>query len=361
MMRLPHFRFHAPRTVSEAAELLASAAAGEAMLIAGGTDLLPNMKRRQQVPATLIGLRRVAEIRAIANAGPSTLRPFDQLRVAPSASRGDGLSIGAGVTLTELVRDARVRSAYGALWQAASQVATPHLRNMGTLGGNLCLDTRCNYYDQSYEWRRAIDFCMKKDGETCWVAPSSPKCLAVSSTDTAPALLALDARVTLVSAQSSRQIAVSDLFQNDGIQYLTRQRTEILTAVHLPRLDGWRSTYWKLRRRGAFDFPVLSVAAAAKFAPDGTVEAARIVLGAVTSRPVHAPAAAAAIVGQPLTDELIAQASAQAAHPARPMDNTDFTLLWRKRVTKDFVTYALRELRGDDVRELRRRVSRMLL
>jgi len=242
MMRLPHFRFHAPRTVSEAAELLASAAPGEAMLVAGGTDLVPNMKRRQQVPATLIGLRRVAELRAIAN--------------------GDGLSIGAGVTLTELVRDARVRSAYGALWQAASQVATPHLRNMGTLGGNLCLDTRCNYYDQSYEWRKAIAFCMKKDGETCWVATSSPKCLAVSSTDTAPALLALGARVTLVSAQSSRQIPVSDLFQNDGIHYLTRQRAEILTAVHVPQLDGWRSTYWKLRRRGAFDFPVLSVAAA---------------------------------------------------------------------------------------------------
>ena len=341
MMRLPHFRFHAPRTVSEAAELLASAAPGEAMLVAGGTDLVPNMKRRQQVPATLIGLRRVAELRAIAN--------------------GDGLWIGAGVTLTELVRDARVRSAYGALWQAASQVATPHLRNMGTLGGNLCLDTRCNYYDQSYEWRKAIDFCMKKDGETCWVATSSPKCLAVSSTDTAPALLALGARVTLVSAQSSRQLPVSDLFQNDGIHYLTRQRAEILTAVHVPQLDGWRSTYWKLRRRGAFDFPVLSVAAAAKFAPDGTVEAARIVLGAVASRPVEAPAAAAALVGHTLTDELIAQAAGQAAHPARPMDNTDFTLVWRKRVTKDFVTYALRELRGDNVGELRRRVSRMLL
>jgi 4-hydroxybenzoyl-CoA reductase subunit beta len=154
---------------------------------------------------------------------------------------------------------------------------------------------------------------------------------------------------------------LADLFQNDGIQYLTRQRTEILTAVHVPELDGWRSTYWKLRRRGAFDFPVLSVAAAVKFAPDGTVEAARIVLGAVASRPVDAPTAAAAIVGHTLTDELIAQAAGQAAHPARPMDNTDFTLLWRKRVTKDFVAYALRELRGDDMREVRRKTARLLL
>src|SRR4051794_21336623 len=232
MMRLPHFAYRSPRTVREAAELLA--ASPDAMLVAGGTDLLPNMKRRQQTPRTLVGLRRIDELRAIAN--------------------GDGLTIGAGVTLTELVRDNRVRHSYGALWQAAAQVATPHLRNMGTLGGNLCLDTRCNYYDQNYEWRKAIDFCMKKDGRTCWVATSSPKCLAVSSTDTAPALLALGARITLVSADSTRQIALSDLYRNDGIHYLTRLPTEILTAVHVPRPDGWRSTYWKLRRRGAFDF-----------------------------------------------------------------------------------------------------------
>jgi 4-hydroxybenzoyl-CoA reductase subunit beta len=347
MMRLPYFRFHAPETVDEAAELLASAPPGEAMVVAGGTDLLPNMKRRQQVPATLVGLRRIAELRQMTN--------------------GVGLTIGAGVTLTELVRDVRLRQGFGGhalgpytgLWQAASQVATPHLRNMGTIGGNLCLDTRCNYYDQNYEWRKAIDFCMKKDGEICWVATSSPKCLAVSSTDTAPALLALDATVTLASASSTREIAVSDLYQNDGIHHLTRGPMEILTAVHLPRLDGWRSTYWKLRRRGSFDFPVLSVAAAAKISADGTVEAARIVLGAVASRPVAAPAAAAALVGHRLTDELIAQVAERAAHPARPMDNTDFSLVWRKRVTRDFVTYALRELRGDDMRELRRKISRL--
>src|SRR5471032_1954710 len=214
MMRLPHFAYHSPRTVREAAELLA--APGGAMLVAGGTDLLPNMKRRQQVPSTLIGLRRVAELRTIAN--------------------GTGLTIGAGVTLTELVRDTRVRDGYGALWQAASQVATPHLRNMATLGGNLCLDTRCNYYDQNYEWRKAIDFYMKKDGKICWVATGSSKCLAVSSTDTAPALLALGASVTLVSANASRQVAAADLYQNDGIHYLTRRPDEILTAVHIPRM-----------------------------------------------------------------------------------------------------------------------------
>jgi 4-hydroxybenzoyl-CoA reductase subunit beta len=356
MMRLPYFTFHAPQTVQEAAELLGSGAPG-AMLVAGGTDLLPNMKRRQQVPSTLIGLRRVAELRQIANGDPST-------PLSPG-----GLTIGAGVTLTDLVRDGRFREGfsghapgpYGALWQAAAQVATPHLRNMGTIGGNLCLDTRCNYYDQNYEWRKAIDFCMKKDGDICWVATSSPKCLAVSSTDTAPALLALAAQVTLVSAGGTRRIAATDLYQNDGIHYLTRQPTEILTAIHVPPLHGWRSTYWKLRRRGAFDFPVLSIAAAAKIAADGTVEAAQVVLGAVASRPITAPAAVAALVGRQLTDEVIAEAAGRAAQPAKPMDNTDFSLLWRKRMTRDFVTYALRELRGDDTRELRRRVARQML
>jgi 4-hydroxybenzoyl-CoA reductase subunit beta len=338
MMRLPYFRYHAPRTIDEAAGLLAN---GDAMIVAGGTDLLPNMKRRQQVPTSLVALRHIAALQSVSN--------------------GDGLTIGAGVTLTALLRDVRVHDRYAGLWQAARQIATPHLRNMGTIGGNLCLDTRCNYYDQNYEWRKAIDFCMKKDGETCWVATASPKCLAVSSTDTAPALLALGAGVTLTSASGTRRIPLAELYQNDGIHYLTRRRDEILTAVHLPRLDGWRSTYWKLRRRGAFDFPVLGVACALKLDRDGVVEAARVVLGAVASRPIEAPQAAAALVGQRLTDEIIANAADLAAQPARPMDNTDYTLHWRKRVTRDFVLYALSELRGDDTRHLRRRVARQEL
>jgi 4-hydroxybenzoyl-CoA reductase subunit beta len=142
---------------------------------------------------------------------------------------------------------------------------------------------------------------------------------------------------------------------------LTRRPNEILTAVHIPPMPGWRSVYWKLRRRGSFDFPVLSVAAAAKISADGTVEAARIVLGAVASQPLVAADAAATLVGQRLTDDVIVHASEAAARPAKPMDNTDFDLTWRKRVTKDVVTYALRELRGDDVREWRRKLSRLML
>ncbi len=228
---------------------------------------------------------------------------------------------------------------------------------MGTIGGNLCLDTRCTYYDQTAEWRKAIGYCLKKDGSTCWVATSSRKCLAVSSTDTAPMLQALGARVTLVSASGSRELAVADLYRNDGLHYLTRRPDEILTAVVVPDQTGWRSTYWKLRRRGSFDFPVAAVAAAARF--DGPrVTEARLVLGAVLSRPASAPKAEALLAGQPLTDEVIAAAAAAAYEVAKPMDNTDFELVWRKKMVRSLVTYALRELRGDDMREMRLKIAK---
>jgi 4-hydroxybenzoyl-CoA reductase subunit beta len=313
----------------------------DAMIVAGGTDVLPNMKRRQQTPSVLIGLRGVAELKRV--------------------TENDGLTIGAGVTLTDVLDIPLVRQRYIGLWQAIAQIATPHLRNMGTVGGNLCLDTRCNYYDQTYEWRKAIDFCMKKDGETCWVAPSSRRCLAVSSTDAAPMLAALGAEASLSSVEGERRIRIAELYRNDGIEYLARQPGELLTAVHLPDATGWRSSYWKLRRRGSFDFPVLSVAVALQFSPDKTVIAARIVLGAVASCPVVAEKAGAALVGAALTDDAIAAAAELAAGPARPMDNTDFSLIWRKRMVRELVSDALREVRGDDVRESRRRVSRAAL
>src|SRR5262249_40046413 len=150
--------------------------------------------------------------------------------------------LGACITLTDISADPRFRNGLSALAQAASQVATPHIRNMATLGGNLCLDTRCNYYDQNYEWRKSINFCLKKDGTTCWVAPGSPRCMAVSSTDTAPALIALGARVLLVSASGERKILLSDLYQADGLHYLTRRPDELLTEILLDDTHAWRST-----------------------------------------------------------------------------------------------------------------------
>ena len=340
MMRLPRFEYLAPQSLAEAAAMLAASPI-DTMLMAGGTDVLPNMKRRQQEPKTLVGLRGVRELRAIEVNG--------------------SVGIGAGVTLTDIVRHEGLRTRVPGLWQAAAQIATPHLRNMGTIGGNLCLDTRCSYYDQGHEWRKAIDFCMKKDGTMCWVATSSPKCLAVSSTDTAPMLQALGARVRLVSAAGERWVTVADLYVNDGMHYIARRADEILASIEVPAEHGWRSTYWKLRRRGSFDFPVLSVAAAAKIAADGTVESARVVLGAVASRPMAAPKAEAAMVGHALTDAAIANAAEGAYEVAKPMDNTDFDLVWRKRMSRALVGYALRELRGDDMREQRVKLARQAL
>ena len=327
MLRLPWFEHRAPRSIAEAAKILAGEGP-RAMLIAGGTDLLPNMKRRHQAPQVLVSLRQIAELRKLNGA------------------------FGSGVTLTQLAENPNTPTA---LRQAAAQVATPHLRNMGTLGGNLCLDTRCTYYNQSYEWRKAIDFCLKKDGDVCWVATASKRCVAVSSTDTAPALIALNAAVTLVSATGERSIQVEQLYKNDGIDYLSRRADEVLTEVRVPA--GWKSAYWKLRRRGSFDFPILGVAVALKL--DGEIiTEGRIALGAVASRPFLVEKAGAFLKGKKLSDEVIAEAAGLVANRAKPMDNTDMDLYWRKEVADDFAGYALRELRGDDMRDTRLRIAR---
>jgi len=215
---------------------------------------------------------------------------------------------------------------------------------MGTLGGNLCLDTRCNYYDQTYEWRKAIDFCMKKDGHICWVAPSSPRCWAVSSSDVAPVAVAIGAEFLLVGPQGERVIPAGRFYHNDGINYLTKQPDEILAEVRLPAPDGWDAVYHKLRRRGSFDFPVLGVAAWVR-REGGRVTDARIVLGGVASWPQEIPEAAAALRDGELGDDAIAAAAAAAYRPAKPLDNTDFDLSWRKQMTRVYVKAALEELR----------------
>ena len=328
MLRLPDFDYYAPTTVDEAVQLKAEHGA-EAAFVAGGTDLYPNMKRRQQTPGVVVGLSRVAALRTI-EGEPST-----------------GLRIGAGVTLTELAEHPVVRAAYPAVAHAAETISTPLLRNMGTIGGNLLLDTRCNYYDQTYEWRRSIDFCMKKDGEICWVAPSSPKCWAVNSSDEAPLMVAMGAKLRFVSAEGERVVEARDLYRNDGIDYLTKRPDELLVDVELPATNGWRATYVKLRRRGSFDFPVLGVAARVKTTEDGTVEEAAVVLGAVSPSPSVIEEAGERLVGRPLTDESIAEAAEIAQHLARPLDNTDFLPHWRKQVVSVYVTRALSQLKGE--------------
>jgi 4-hydroxybenzoyl-CoA reductase subunit beta len=325
MMRLPPFRYLAPSSPEDAARMLAELGP-QAMPVAGGTDLYPNMKRRQFEPKFLVGLSRLDGLRDL---------------------RGDldkGVDMGALLTLTEVAQSDRIRAAYPSLARAAGLVSSPPLRNMGTIGGNLCVDTRCNYYNQNYAWREAIHFCMKKDGDTCWVAPGSKRCWAVSSSDTAPVFIALDADVTLVGPGGERRLPVEDLYRQDGIEFITKRAEEILTRIHLPPPKGVRATYLKLRRRESIDFPILGVAAAVKTAPDGTIERVRIVLTAVESAPVVARDAANLLVGRKLTEEAIREAADLAYRPSKPLDNTDLTHLYRKKMARVYVRRALREL-----------------
>jgi 4-hydroxybenzoyl-CoA reductase subunit beta len=319
MLRLPFFRYLQPRTISEALRMKADAGP-EGMFVAGGTDLYPNMKRRHQEPRTVISLMGIPELRKM--------------------ERGN---VGTCVTLSSLSNFPSFQ--HSALATAASLVSTPLLRNMGTLGGNLCLDTRCNYYNQSYEWRKSIDFCMKKDGAICWVAPSSPRCWAVSSSDVAPVMVAIGAEYRLVGPQGERVVPAGRFYNNDGINYLTKQPDEILVDVRLPASNGWDAVYHKLRRRGSFDFPVLGVAAWIRWSGK-TIGEARIVLGGVASYPQEVPEAADALRGNPLSDDAIVAAAEAAYRPSKPMDNTDFDLSWRKQMTRVYVKRALEALRA---------------
>ncbi len=324
MMRLPPFAYRAPDSAEEVARVL-SGEGPDAMIVAGGTDLYPNMKRRQQMPTTLVALRRVTDMRGI--------------------EWEDGaLRLGAAESLRSIERDGDVAQRMPALWTAVNSISTPLLRNMASIGGNLCLDTRCNYYNQNYEWRRAINFCKKCDGDTCWVAPSSPTCWAVNSSDTVPVLMALGAEVTLAGSDGVRRIPLDELFGTDGIDYLTKRKDEVLTYVHVPAQGEAHSVYKKVRRRGAFDFPVAAVAVRLEL--DGkAVKSADIVLNAVGPKPVRCIHATEALVGEELSDERIDQAANTAWKPAKPLDNTDHEHTWRKKMIRVNVARALKELR----------------
>ena len=336
MLRLPRFRLIEARSYGEAAQLLAENGAGaidrgngtptlRVMLVAGGTDLFPNMKRRQFTPELLVSLARV--------------------RDAAGIQQNGHLDISAGTTLSAIAGDPGIRDQFTALAQAAELVSTPQLRNMGTIGGNICLDTRCNWYDQSLFWRTAEGFCMKTNPDVvCRVATSSPRCLAVASADTVPALLALGATVHFEDASGAREVPMSDLYREDGIRPMAMRQDEVLTDITIPEIDGWRSTYLKMRDRGSFDFPIAAVAAAIRW--DGaTVSEARVAITALGSRPLLVEDAARPLVGTRLDDVTIALAAEAVHKAARPMDNTSGTISQRKRVARVFTERALRSLR----------------
>jgi len=327
MMRLPKFSYRVPRKIVETVKIMADVGP-EGQFVAGGTDLYPNMKRRQQTPRTVISVMRLPELNQISGDGKS------------------GINIGASITLTDICDHPLINQDYPVISQAARTISTPILRNMGTIGGNLLLDTRCNYYDQNYEWRKGINFCLKKDGDICWVAPGSSKCWAVQSSDLVPVMVAIGAKLRFASTLGERVIDAAGLYNDDGIDYLHKRPDELLVDIQLPPTNGWRASYRKLRRRGAFDFPVLGVAAFVKTSTSGTVEHARVVLGGIAPAPIEVLEAGRQLIGQALTEERI-QAAAEAAYvKARPLDNTDFVNNWRKQMTREYTIRALTDLKS---------------
>lgn len=328
MLRLPDFNYIKPKSLKEAVRLLADLGA-EAMAVAGGTDLYPKMKRGQFTPRYLVSLRSLRELKGI--------RPGTK----------DGMWIGAGETLTQVAQNPAVQKLFPALAHAAGSVSTPQLRNTGTIGGNVFVDTRCNYYDQTFFWREAAGFCMKKDGDICLVAPGSSKCLAISSSDTAPVLVSLGAEALLVGSQGERRVKLEELYRDDGMNYLGKRSDELLRGILIPRAAfGQRNVYLKLRRRGSFDFPVLGVAAAMSLNREGICLSAKLVLTAVSSAPTVVEAASRLLVGNKITKEAVGAVAEAAAKLSHPVDNADLDYWYRKRMTTVYVKRALAQLAG---------------
>ena len=323
MLTLPRFEWVGPARVEDVLAELA-AHPGECLLVAGGTDAVPNLKHRLHEPKRLVHLGRVAELRGIRD-------------------EGGALELGALVTLRELAAHAGVRRAHPALATAASLVASPQIRAMGTLGGNLCLDTRCTYYNQTFFWREALGFCLKKDGTRCHVVPQGRRCVAAHSSDVAPVLIALGAAVEIASASGRRWLDVDAFFVGDGLHNNVLVPGELVTRVRVPAAaPGARSAYRKLRPRGAIDFPMLSVAVAAH-GPCERLEAVRVVVGALGARPKLVGGLDERVAGRAADEALFAEIASVAYQQCRPLANVAYDEGWRHEMVKVQVVRALRE------------------
>jgi 4-hydroxybenzoyl-CoA reductase subunit beta len=322
MLRLPAFNSLRAESIEDVIQAL-SDSGGNARILAGGTDLLPNLKRGLQPTDLVISLSKISALRGIAG------------------SAEKGLEIGPMTPLVDIAKDPTIAEHYAALAAAAASVAGPAIRNMATLGGNLCLDTRCDYYDQSESWRKSIGYCMKACGDVCHTAPKSTVCRAVNSADCPPALIALGAEIQLVSSSGKRTVPLEELYLDDGDNFLNKKPDELITKIILPPARGLESSFVKLRRRGAIDFPLLNVAVALQRDAQGTVQAVKLILGAVGSMPRRAAAAEALIVGQKLTDKIVEAAAAATRKSATPFDNTDFSARWRGKMVVEYTKRAL--------------------
>ena len=323
-MSLPSFRLLRPRTLSESVDMQAQHG-DQIKVIAGGTDVLPSMKQKLFTPEYVLDLRGVSELRGI------------------HLSADGGVSIGALTALSTIENSPLVRRDYRVLYEATKTVASPVLRNMGTLGGNVCLDTRCLWYNQSLLWRKSCGFCLKKDGDLCHVAPASKTCWAAFSGDTPPALLCLEAEVEIAGASGTRRVRLSEFYVNDGIVRLRLAPGEIVTRIVLPAASkGWRGSYQKLRVRGSIDYPLAGVAVALKMERDTMVDA-RMAITAMNPAPHLVKEAASHLTGQKLSTELADSVGEIAARTAKPLTTSALTPEYRREMVKVFAKRALLE------------------
>jgi 4-hydroxybenzoyl-CoA reductase subunit beta len=300
-------------------------------VIAGGTDVLPNMKQGLVEPEHVVSIGAIEELRGIS---------------LESSSNGvDRLVVGAGMRLSEIADSSIVQRWAPALAQAAGQVGGPHHRSMGTLGGNVCLDTRCRYYNQTYLGLKSLGFCLKKDGSVCHLVRGGQKCLAAASNDTAPALLALEGDIHLLGPSGSRVVAVSDFYTADGIKNTVLEPGELVVRVSIPRRAARRSAFEKLRRRGAIDFPLLSVAARVDFSAHDPqhVEAVDVVVSALGARPRRVRAATMVRPGTSI-ETLVRDVSRGAFTECKPLSNVDEDTEWRREMVPQLVERALRRV-----------------
>lgn len=323
-MSLPEFRLLRPRAVDEAVAML-SAHQGGVRVLAGGTDLIPSMRQKLFEPQYVLDLRGVSELRGI--------------HPQPNGS----VEIGALTPLRAIENSTYLREHFPVLTEAARAVASPVIRNMGTLGGNICLDTRCLWYNQSLSWRKGCGFCIKKDGDLCHVAPGGTKCWAAFSGDTPPALLCLNAEIEIVGTKDKRRMLVRDFYTGDGIEYRRLHANELVTRVFLPAQSaGYRGVYRKLRVRGSIDYPLAGVAVAMKRS-NGHVSDAHIAITAVNPAPVLVKGTTDLLAGKMIDGDLADAAGALAAQTAKPLTTSALTPEYRREMIRVFTKRAVLE------------------
>jgi 4-hydroxybenzoyl-CoA reductase subunit beta len=321
-LSLPGFKLLRPRTMGDALGYL-DKHSGDIRVLAGGTDLIPSMRQRLFEPQYVLDLRGVSELRGI---HPQT---------------DGGVEIGALTSIRSIERSEFLRRYFPVLSEAATTVASPTLRNMGTIGGNICLDTRCLWYNQSLTWRKGCGFCIKKDGDLCHVAPGGTKCWAAFSGDTPPALLCLNAEIEIASASGTRRIPLQDFYTGLGDNYRKLQANELVTRVFLPASSaGYRGVYRKLCVRGSIDYPLAGVAVAMKRS-NSHIEDARVAITAVNPAPMLIPGAAELLAGK-VPDEALAETAGNlAARISKPLTTSALTPEYRREMIRVFTKRAI--------------------